>query len=158
MAPPGTIIGQLTPTVPGSPSALNAASQQMLSQSLANQVNYFLKKSTIISTKYSIFFICNCYSIFKALGQNTLQVQNATMVQPGQLIQTSAGLVQTNPMTSLSQQNNIAQNQLAQQQIMDQQLNQSASNPIQSPQNMLQSQQNTLMQVPGAILSSQVKN
>ena len=85
-----------------------------------------------------------------------MQVQNATMVQPGQLIQTSAGIVQTNPMTNLSQQNNIAQNHLAQQQIMDQQLNQNASQPIQSPQNMLQSQQNTLMQVPGAILSSQV--
>lgn len=44
MAPPGTIIGQLTPTVPGSPSGGLGGSQQLLSQSLASQVqnnNFF---------------------------------------------------------------------------------------------------------------------
>lgn len=83
-----------------------------------------------------------------------MQVQNATMVQASQLIQTSAGLVQTSPITGLAQQNNIGQNQLTQQQIMDQQINQNNPNQIQSQQNLLQ--QNSLMQVPGAILSSQV--
>ena len=68
MAPPGTIIGQLAPTVPGSPSALNAASQQMLTQSLANQVRSLkiniLLKYNIIKRKY-IFDCSNIVYILK---------------------------------------------------------------------------------------------